>query len=89
MTRLGEVMVSDMPAAISKTDHRYWYTGHIHQDKKLDSGICSAESFRSIAAKDAWSHGAGYRCRRTMRAITLHKTGGEDSRVSQHVRPAK
>jgi hypothetical protein len=38
------------------------------------------ESFRTLAAKDAWHSGQGYRSGRDMKCIILHKEFGEIGR---------
>lgn len=63
--------------------HRYVYTGHIHSHNRWDLPGCSVESFRTLAPNDAWAHGKGYRGKRTLDAITLHRERGEVSRVQE------
>lgn len=80
--KLGEIMVSDVPEMISDTDHRYWMTGHIHHQSLKESAICTVESFRTLAAKDSWHYGKGYRSGRDMKCIVFHKLYGEDERLT-------
>jgi len=54
----------------------HWLTGHVHHEAKEFDGIL-VESFRTLAAKDAWHAGAGYRALRDMQAVTYHKEFGE------------
>lgn len=74
------VMACDQAEAWGKTKHRYWYTGHIHHQsvKEFPGVIC--ESFRTLAAKDAYSAGHGYRAGRDMVCITHHRLHGEVER---------
>jgi hypothetical protein len=74
------VMACDQAVAWGKTKHRYWYTGHVHHQsvKEFPGVIC--ESFRTLAAKDAYAAGHGYRAGRDMVCITQHKTHGEVER---------
>jgi hypothetical protein len=74
------VMAADRPADWGLTVHRYWYVGHVHhQDiKEYPGGI--VEYFRTLAARDAWHAGQGYRAGRDMRLIVLHKEHGEIER---------
>jgi hypothetical protein len=78
-TLLG-VMASDQAEAWGRTKHRYWYTGHVHHQsvKELAGVIC--ESFRTMAAKDAYASGHGYRAGRDMVCITQHRLHGEIER---------
>lgn len=75
-----EIMAADKPEDWGKTAHRYWYVGHVHhQDvKEYRGGI--VEYFRTLAARDAWHAGQGYRAGRDMRLIVMHKEGGEIER---------
>lgn len=74
------VMAADKPKEWGNTAHRYWYVGHVHhQDtKEYRGGV--VEYFRTLAARDAWHAGQGYRAGRDMRLIVLHKEHGEIER---------
>lgn len=74
------IMAADKPQAWGETIHRYWYVGHVHhQDtKEYRGGV--VEYFRTLAARDAWHTGQGYRAGRDMRLIILHKKHGEIER---------
>lgn len=77
---LGEIMASDLPYQFGSTTYRYWLTGHIHHLTTKESRLCVVESFRTLAARDAWHHGAGYRAKRDIRAIVYHRDFGESDR---------
>jgi hypothetical protein len=74
------VMAADRPAEWGTTSHRYVYVGHVHhQDvKEYRGGV--VEYFRTLAARDAWHAGQGYRAGRDMRLIVLHHEHGEIER---------
>ncbi len=74
------IMAADKAEAWGATAHRYWYVGHVHhQDtKEYRGGV--VEYFRTLAARDAWHQGQGYRAGRDMRLIVLHKEFGEVER---------
>ena len=78
MSDLPGIMAADQPEAWGRTRHRYWYCGHIHH-KHVDKEHpgCMVETFRTLAGKDAWHAGKGYRSGRDMQAITHHRTHGE------------
>jgi hypothetical protein len=78
--KLLGVMAVDRAQDWGATKHRYWYTGHIHQQTvtELQGVVC--ESFRTLAARDAYAAGHGYRAGRDMRAIVMHKDFGEIER---------
>ena len=74
------LMAADKAEAWGSTKHRYWYVGHVHhQDtKEYPGGV--VEYFRTLAARDAWHAGQGYRAGRDMRLIVLHREHGEIER---------
>jgi hypothetical protein len=74
------VMAADEPKKWGDTLHRYWYVGHVHhQDtKEYRGGV--VEYFRTLAARDAWHQGQGYRAGRDMCLIVHHKKHGEIER---------
>ena len=80
LERLSGVMATDQPEMWGKTQHRYWITGHIHHKKVLEQPGCMIESFRTLAARDAWATAAGYRSGRDMNSIVYHNEHGEVAR---------
>jgi hypothetical protein len=54
--------------------------GHVHHKDIKDYPGVTVEYTRTLAAQDAWSHGAGFRSKRTMEAVTFHRTDGEVAR---------
>lgn len=74
------IMAADKPEEWGKSKYRYWYVGHVHHKdvKEYHGGI--VEYFRTMAARDAWHQGQGYRAGRDMCAIILHKDFGEIER---------
>jgi hypothetical protein len=84
--RLPGVMATDRAKDWGETLHRMWWTGHIHHQSMKDYPGVSVESFRVLAAKDAYAHWGGYRAPRDMKCIVLHCEYGE---VARHtVNPA-
>lgn len=74
------VMAADRPEDWGATKHRYWYTGHVHSQRVTELPGVLCESFRTLAAKDAYAAGSGYRAGRDMRLIVLHAEHGEIER---------
>lgn len=74
------IMAADKPEDWGKSKYRYWYVGHVHHKdvKEYHGGI--VEYFRTLAARDAWHQGQGYRAGRDMCSIVLHKDYGEIER---------
>jgi hypothetical protein len=86
---LGELMATDKAEDWGETEFRYWYVGHVHNSKKFELRGCTVESFRTLAAKDAWHAGQGYRSGRDLNAIVLHKDFGEVARYRCDIRMAR
>lgn len=77
---LPGVMASDQRTAWGECAYCYWYNGHIHHDKVQEYPGVMVEYFRTLAAKDAWHAGQGYRSGRDMQAIIHHREFGEIGR---------
>lgn len=86
---LGELMASDQPEAWGRTRHRYWYCGHIHHTSKTELRGAVVESFRTLAAKDAWHAAQGYRSGRDMYVIVLDAEHGEVERHRCDIRQVR
>jgi len=74
------VMAADRAEDWGQTKHRYWLTGHVHSQQVREYPGVVCESFRTLAAKDAYASGHGYRAGRDMRCITYHHDHGEIER---------
>ena len=83
MDKLPLLMAADMPEAWGETLYRYYWTFHVHHDQiGKDNPGCKVESFRVLAAPDAYSEQHGHRALRDMKAIVMHKESGE---VTRHI----
>lgn len=79
--QLPLIMATDRSEDWGSTAFRYWYCGHIHH-KTVDKehpGVM-VETFRTLAAPDAYAAGAGYRAGRDMCLIVHHTKFGEVER---------
>lgn len=81
---LPSIMACDVPQdwADSASGSRVFFVGHVHHRDIKDHRGCTVEYVRTLAAPDIWSHGAGFRSKRTMEAVTYHRTDSELSRIS-------
>ena len=77
---LQGVMAADRAQDWGATEQRYWYCGHIHHVEVREAPGVITEYFRTLAARDAWHAGQGYRAGRDMRCIVHHKDFGEIER---------
>ncbi len=78
--RLPGVMANDRAKDWGDTDHRYWWCGHVHHQSLKDYSGVTVETFRTLAAKDAYAAWGGYRAPRDMKCILLHAKHGEVAR---------
>lgn len=74
---LPGVMAADRAKEWGETKHRYWYIGHVHHQSVKEYAGVSVESFNTLASRDAWTSGGGYRSRQNMKCIVLHSEHGE------------
>ena len=89
LNALSEIMATDQPKLWAESEHRYWFTGHIHHTTKQELRGCIVESFRTLAAKDAWHMNSGYRSGRDMFCIVHDKEYGEVERYRCDIRRAR
>jgi len=77
------IMATDRSDDWGASEYRYWYTGHLHHQRKFEptGGNCTVETFRIMSGRDAWHQGAGYRAGREMQSILLHREYGESGRT--------
>lgn len=78
--QLMGVMATDRAEDWGRTQHRYWYCGHVHHSSVKEYPGVTVETFRTLAAKDAYAASHGYRAGRDMRCIVLHLEHGEIER---------
>jgi len=79
---LALVMASERPEEWGATRFHYWATGHIHSDKVIEAGKCKIESFRTLAAKDAWTNAKGFLSGNDLKSLVFHKKYGEIERYT-------
>lgn len=85
MLRMGDMagfMAANWAKEWGATEFRYAYTGHVHHDRVKSGGGVRAESFNTLAAKDAWHAASGYVSARSAVSITMHKDMGEIDRLT-------
>lgn len=76
------VMACDRAQDWGETEHRYWYIGHVHHDTLKELPGVTVESFRTLAGRDAWHHGQGYRSGRDMKLDVIHR---EHGKINRHI----
>jgi hypothetical protein len=78
--KLPGIMAADKPQEWGESTKRYWYTGHIHSRNAIEFPGVMWESFRTLAAQDAYAASHGYRSGRDMVLIVHHREHGEVER---------
>lgn len=83
--QLPLIMASDRKEDWGQTTYRMWWTAHVHHGASglfvgKDFVGASVESFRILAAQDAWASASGFRSIRDMTAIVLHAKYGPRGR---------
>ena len=82
-SEIGGVMANDKPQMWAETHHRYALFGHVHHSSKgiaNESPGVKWETFRTLAARDAWHAAQAYRSGRDMYAIVMDRDHGETER---------
>lgn len=77
---LPGVMAHDRAKDWGETEYRYWYCGHVHHDSLKEFPGVTVETFRTLAARDAWHAAQGYRSQRDMKLDVLHREHGRMQR---------
>lgn len=87
--KLPMVMATDRATEWGTTRFRYWLTGHIHHDTLKEYPGVKVESFRTLAAKDAYATWNGYRSGQDSKAIVYHREFGEVERHTVNISMVK
>jgi predicted phosphodiesterase len=87
--RMYVMMAEDNPEYWNASLYRWCIFGHIHQETKKQIGSLICESFSQPVPRDSFAHSHGYRSGNAMQSITLHRTGGELSRLRQNFPPSR
>jgi hypothetical protein len=86
ITELALLMAVDWPEDWAETEHRHWYTGHIHHDTLKELPGCIVETFRTLAPRDAWHAAQGYRSGRDLKLDVWHREYGYSQRFVVGIR---
>lgn len=76
------VMAVDRAKDWGETVHRRIYAGHIHHEVVKEVPGVIVEHLRTLASKDAWHAGMGYRSGRDMKLDVFHR---EDGHINRHI----
>lgn len=84
--QLPGIMACDRKEDWGQTEYRYWYTGHIHHDTLKEYPGVIVETFRTLAPRDAWHAGQGYRSGQDMKVDVIDRRFGRITRNTVGVR---
>lgn len=79
--KLPGIMAHDQAEAWGRTIFRYFLCGHVHTQKVIEYPGVLVETFRTLAARDAWHNASGYRSGRSIVCDVYHKNHG---RICRH-----
>jgi hypothetical protein len=79
---LPGIMAFDRCADWGQTNHHHWHCGHEHHREVREYAGCTVEVHNTLAARDSWAHGRGFRSNRQLSAIVYHRAWGEYARVT-------
>lgn len=74
------MMACDRAQDWGVTEHRLFFTAHIHHERAVEKAGVRVESFQTLASRDAHATRGGWRSGHSIQAITLHDIEGEISR---------
>ncbi len=86
---LPAVMACDRAEDWGTTLYRKWYIGHFHHEQVKEYPGCVVESFRTLAAKDAWHSAQGYRALQDMKCDIWHREWGLIARHAIGIRQVR
>jgi hypothetical protein len=85
--RMAMTLATRCRADWGATDYHWFLFGHIHHETLKEVGDVRCESFQTLAAKDAYSAGAGYNSGQSLQCVTLHRSEGEIGRHRVNLPP--
>lgn len=83
---LAGVMAVDRAEDWGQTLYRYILAGHLHHETVKETRGVVVERFPTLAPRDRWHHGKGYRAQQTMCVDTYHREWGRVNRSTVGIR---
>lgn len=77
---LPGIMAAAVPQMWGESTHRTWLCGHVHHLSRKEYPGVTVETFRTLAARDAYAAQHGYHSMRDMVSILFHREHGEIAR---------
>jgi len=79
---LGMLMSIEAKEHWANSEHRYFYTHHVHHKTAKDLISCTVESLRSPSPADSWHHRNGYINKAAVEGFIHSKTNGQIARLT-------
>jgi hypothetical protein len=83
-TDLGSLMSIEAKDYWADSEHRYFYTHHVHHKTSKDFINVTVESLRSPSPADSWHHRNGYINSPAIEGFIHHKTNGQVARLTHY-----
>jgi hypothetical protein len=83
-TDLGSLMSVEAKDYWADSEHRYFYTHHVHHKTSKDFINVTVESLRSPSPADSWHHRNGYINSPAIEGFIHHKTNGQVARLTHY-----
>lgn len=80
------VMATDCREWWGQATYCVWFVGHVHHKDIKEYNGCDVEYVGTLAGRDRYTHGEGFRSRRTLQAVTYHKMDEEVERQTHSLR---
>lgn len=77
MADVAGMMAVDRPQDWGLTEYRSYFTGHIHHERALEKAGVRAESFQTLASRDAFAAHGPWRSGNSIQSILFHHDDGE------------
>jgi len=81
---LGSLMSVECKQDWASSEHRYFYTHHVHHKTAKDYINVTVESLRSPSPADSWHHSKGYVNKPAVEGFIHHKENGQVSRLTHY-----
>lgn len=85
MPDVAGMMACDVPQDWGLSEYRSYFTGHVHHERALEKAGVRAESFQTLASRDAFAAHGPWRSGHSVQSITFHHDQGEVSRSRVNV----
>lgn len=83
--KMQGVIANYFPKLWGELEYRLCLLGHFHHESRQEENGLVTEIFNTLASPDAWHYASGYKSKRNMKSIVLHKEYGETERFTYNI----